>query len=144
VAGFVLGGLIVLNGDGQIAERRHGIVEGVGEELSARGNVDILVAVEGERLVCGGIDGRGRGGSRDGDVNGGEVEWFGSEGVGDVNADGGAADRQVNDLTECRVLEVVRGAGVRGVVVRRPRIRSIVGEVVPEDLQRIERRTRVS
>jgi hypothetical protein len=47
-------------------------------------------------------------------VDGGEAERLGAEGVGEVNAEGGTADGEADELAEGSVAEIVGRDGIRG------------------------------
>ncbi len=88
VAGLDGGRHVVVDGDGEVGERGDGRFDRIGEKLSAGRDGDVGVSSECEGAVAGWVDG-GRCG-RDGvsHVDRGEVEGGGSEGVGDVDAEG--------------------------------------------------------
>ena len=105
---------VVVDADGEVGEGGDGRVDGIGEDFGSWRDGDIGVASEGEGAVGGGVNGRVGGRDGVGDVDGGEVERGGSESVGDMDAESVAAEREVEDLAEGSVAEVVRGEGILG------------------------------
>ena len=89
-----------------------GVVDGVGDVFGAGGDDDVGGSAEGKGLVGGGIDG-GRGGrERARDMDGGEMQRVGAEGVGEMDTEGHTADGDADDLTEGRVAQIVGGKGI--------------------------------
>lgn len=91
MGGLLLGRLIVMDADGEIASGRERKIETIGDIIGSGGDGDVGVAGEGEGLVGRGIDGGG--GVRDWtrDVDRGKVQRRGTEGVGQAHAQGWAA-----------------------------------------------------
>ena len=89
-----------------------GVVDGVGDVFGAGGNGDVGGSAEGKGLVGGGIDG-GRGGrERARDMDRGEMQRVGAEGVGEMDTEGHTAHGDADDLTEGRVAQIVGGKGI--------------------------------
>lgn len=104
---------VEMESDRYVRQRRNGEGQRVREEFCAGRDGDVRSAGEGEGVVGGRVDCRRGGRERTRDVGRRNVEGFGSEGVGEVDADGGAAGGEMEDLTEGGVVEVVRGKGIR-------------------------------
>ena len=99
---------------GDVGERGDGVVDGIGDIFGAWRNGDIGSAGEGERAIGGGVDRRGGGRERPGDVDGGEVEGRDAESVREVDAEGRAAGGEVEDFADSRVTEGLGREGVLG------------------------------
>ena len=109
MAGFAGGWGVEVDRDGYVGERGEGEGEGVGDDFCAGGDEDVGEAGEGEGAVSLRVDGGGVECQRAGEVRGGEVEGFGAEGVGEVDAEGRAAGGEMDDLAEGGVGEVGGG-----------------------------------
>ena len=100
--------------DGEVGEGRDGDGEGVRDVFGAGGDGDAGLAGEEDWVVgVGGEGGAGRAGG-EGEVDAGDVEGLGAEGVGEANAYCCAAGGEMDDLAEGGVGELGWREGVVG------------------------------
>ena len=114
VAGFRGGRSLEVERDRNVRESVDLVSDGVGNVVGAGRDGDVGRSGEGERLVGAGID-LSRGWTEwVRDMDRADVEGFDSEGVGDVNAESRASEREMKYLADGGVAEIVGRKGVVG------------------------------
>jgi len=98
--------LVDVKSDCQIRKCRHGIGDRIGNIVGARRYRDIQLAGEGQSLIATGNDLVGSGGNRTRNMHGREAQGRDAESIREMHPQFRAAHRQMNNLTQRRIVQV--------------------------------------